>query len=259
MKNLLKQTVCIAFIGLALSSCDKDDKPQKPADDQGMEVTLAAGDSSTVIGKINQFRQDTGNPVNTTPNVTGGRREINWDGVPAELISPSLFPADFFNATAPAAPDGRKRGLVYVPANAALLVSEKNFTEIDPAYKGQFNAFSKAKVFSAKGTNITEIRFLLPGTNTAAYVNSFGLIFSDVDNAEASTVAIYEGDKLIGTAKAQAADKKFSFVGLHIRNAKITRVKITSGNTTLAAGVADGTAKDIVVMDDFIYSEPKAL
>lgn len=259
MKNLIKQTVCIALLGLSLSACDKDEEYQAPVGEQDVEITLTAGDSSAVIGKINQFRGHTGNPVNTTPMASAGRREINWDGVPAEFVSPLLFPANFFNSTDAAAPDGRKRGLVYVPANAGLLVSDKNFQEVDAAYKGQFNAFSKSKIFSAKGTTITEIKFLVPGTNTAAYVTSFGLVFSDVDNADATIVEIYEGDKLIGRSKAQVADKKFSFVGLHTHSAKITRVKITSGNTVLAPGVTDGKSKDIVVMDDFIYSEPKAL
>jgi hypothetical protein len=259
MNNLFKQATCIALLGLSLSSCDKNDDHQNPGENKKVEITLASGDSSAVIGKINQFREQTGNPINLTPKVKDGRREINWDGVPADLLSPLLFPANFFNPTEATAPDGRKRGLVYIPANAALLVSDKNFAEIDTAFKSQFTAFSRNKLFSAKGTNITEVNFQLPGTSTPAYVTSFGLIFSDVDNAEATTVEIYEGTKLISSAKAQAANKKFSFVGLHTSDVRITRVKITSGNTALAPGIQDGSAKDMVAMDDFIYSEPKAL
>ncbi|MEP6947800.1 MAG: hypothetical protein ABI863_00935 [Ginsengibacter sp.] len=39
-------------------------------------------------------------------------------------------------------------------------------------------------------------------------------------------------------------------------------VKITAGNGLLATGVkdiTDGGTKDLVVMDDFIYDEPKQL
>jgi hypothetical protein len=259
MKQLLKQTLGIALLASTLSSCDKDDDKQAP-ENQDVEITRAAGDSSAVVGKVNEFRNHAGLTLNIVPAApASGRREINWDGVPADLISPLLFPANFFNATDAAAPDGRKRGLVYTPADAALLISDKNFSEIDTGFRRQFAPFSKAKLFSAKGTITSEIRFLVPGTNIPAYVTSFGLIFSDVDNADATAVAIYEGDKLIGTVKAQAADKKFSFVGLHTHRARITRIKITSGNTILSAGVQDGATRDIVVMDDFIYNEPLPL
>ena len=38
----------------------------------------------------------------------------------------------------------------------------------------------------------------------------------------------------------------------------ISRVRITLGNTALAAGVTDqnGSTRDLVAMDDFIYGEP---
>jgi hypothetical protein len=259
MNNLFKHVTFIALLGLSLSSCNKNDDHELPGENENLEITLASGDSSAVIGKINQFREKTGNQINVTSLARDGRREINWDGVPAEFVSPLLFPTNFFNPTETTAPDGRKRGLVFTPANAALLVSDKRFAEIDSAFKNQFTAFSKTKLFSSKGTIITEINFQLPGTKTPAFITSFGLVFSDVDNADATTVEIFKGTKLIVKAKAQAANKKFSFVGLHTLKSRITSVKITCGNIVLAPGVQDGSAKDVVVMDDFIYSEPKAL
>ena len=38
----------------------------------------------------------------------------------------------------------------------------------------------------------------------------------------------------------------------------VSRVRITSGNTALGAGATDqnGSTRDVVVMDDFIYGEP---
>jgi len=257
MKELLKTTAIVGLFAFSIAGC-KDDDVQAPGVVSNVEVTLAAGDSSAVIGKVNQFREITGNPLNSVPTATFGRREINWDGVPSEAISPLEFPPSFFNPTDPASPAGRKRGLVYVPANVPLLVSDKNFSEIDPSYASEFKAFSKNKLFIAKGSIITEIEFRLPGTNTPAYVSSFGLIFSDVDNPKSTVVRIYEGDKLLWESSALAADKAFSFVGLHSTKNKITRVKIISGNAALAKGTLDSPIKDLVVMDDFIYSEPKA-
>ena len=249
----------IAALGIVMISCDDDDEGN-PADPQPgkIEVTQAYGDSSSIVGRVNQFREQAGRTLNTAPGASSGRREINWDGVPAELISPLLLPADFFNPTVTSAPDARKRGLVYFPSTAALLVSDRNFTEVDTIFRGQFKAFSKNKLFSPRGTNISEIRFQLPGSTTAAYVTSFGIIFSDVDNADATMIEAYEGNNLIGTARAQVADRNYSFVGLRTNSRRITRIRIMAGNANLAAGVQDGSARDIVVMDDLIYSEPRA-
>jgi hypothetical protein len=41
----------------------------------------------------------------------------------------------------------------------------------------------------------------------------------------------------------------------------VTRVRIVSGNAALGEGVrdvSDGGREDLVVMDDFLYSEPQA-
>ena len=73
----------------------------------------AAGDSSAIIGTINQFRKILGDSLNVAPGKTSGRREVNWDGVPANFTNNNTFPPDFFNLTDPAGANGRKRGLVY--------------------------------------------------------------------------------------------------------------------------------------------------
>ena len=76
--------------------------------------------SGDISGQLAEFRAILGEPVNGTPNQTTGRREVNWDGVPANLTNNNNFPFDFFNVTDPAGPNGRKRGLVmnnatYIP------------------------------------------------------------------------------------------------------------------------------------------------
>jgi hypothetical protein len=259
MKKLFLQTALIASIALGFSSCSDDDKDYTPENPTGVEVTRAEGDSSAIGGKINTFRQIVGEKLNTTLNSTGGRREINWDGVPANLTNVNTFPVDFFNPVDPTIAEGRKRGLLYTPATAPLRVSDNNFADVEPSYANEFKPFSKAKLFSSTGTNVTDFKFQVPGTNQDAYVMSFGIIFSDVDDATATIVKIYEGDDLFAEVKATAADKKFSFVGITSKKRKITRVKIISGNTAVASGATDGGSKDVVVMDDFIYSEPVAL
>jgi hypothetical protein len=56
---------------------------------------------------------------------------------------------------------------------------------------------------------------------------------------------------------ASPGDGSQSFFGVKFTDARIARVKITTGD--VAPGPDDDSNTDIVVMDDFIYGEPKAL
>jgi hypothetical protein len=52
----------------------------------------------------------------------------------------------------------------------------------------------------------------------------------------------------------------FSFLGVYFHNDKVTRVQIFSGSAPLSAtqdDLSDGGGEDLVIMDDFIYSEPQ--
>ncbi len=253
----LKQTAMAALVGLTFSACGKDNNDVPGPSQPDITTTIASGDSTAIAVKLADFRTNAGNPVNVVPDATGGRREINWDGVPPEFSNNNSFPTDFFNSLDTNAAAGRKRGLIYIPVNAALRVSDNNFRDIDSLFAVQFKPFSKSRIFSSINSNISEIKFKVPGRNIDAYVTSFGVIFSDVDRERATLVEAYQGDKLLGGAYAQPSDKQFSFVGLRVRESKITRIKITAGNAVLKAGIRDGVIQDLVVMDDFIYSEPR--
>ena len=246
-----------------LVSCDKDDDddytPQPPA----IKTTLvkAAGDSADIVAKLNEFRVLAGDPLNNAPGATGGRREVNWDGVPANFTNSNNFPFDFFGSADPALGNGRKRGLIMSNTGTSFRVDSTDFSEVDASYAAQFEAFSRKKLFTYMGNVVSEVTFKVPGTTTDAFVKSFAVIFSDVDAANLTTVEYFNGTKSLGVFAATPAAQGFSLVGVGFPEEKITRVKITSGNGLLAAGVkdiSDGGAKDLVVMDDFLYDEPKA-
>ena len=56
------------------------------------------------------------------------------------------------------------------------------------------------------------------------------------------------------------ANKSLSFLGvIFSAGEEIARVRITSGNATLSTSNNDGFGTDLVVMDDFLYSEPRAV
>ena len=241
-------------------SCDKDDDDHYPPHNEvKATVVKSAGDLTSALA---EFRALLGEPLNTTPNQTAGRREVNWDGVPANLSNNDLFPLDFFNNTDSAGPNGRKRGLVYANNGAKFRIDTSAYIDIEPTYANNFKAFSPRRLVTAINTNVSEVIFKVPGTNTDAFVKGFGLVFSDVDNGDYTTVEFYNGNKSLGTFKAPARTDAngHSFLGVYFPEEKVTRVKIVAGNGVLNGqkDITDGGQKDLVVFDDFFYNEPVA-
>jgi hypothetical protein len=260
------RSIAVTLIAATLIvSCSKDDDngyetptPPEPPVQIKSTVVSAAGD---LTAALTQFRTLIGDPLNTTPGKTTGRREVNWDGVPANLTNSNNFPFDFFNITDPTGADGRKRGLVYANTGTSFRVDSTSYSEIDASYAAEFKPFSGKRLFTYINNNITEIFFKVPGTNTEAFVKGFGLILSDVDDANSTSLEFFSGTKSLGVFKAPVRKDAngFSFLGVQFPDEKVTRVKITAGNGLLGAGIKDisaGGTKDLVVMDDFFYSEP---
>ena len=264
LKNfkLAANTAAAVLVSATLMvACKKDNHPYFPGKPHGVEATVVKG-SGDVSAQLAQFRSLLGDTLNTSlPGNPAGRREVNWDGVPANLTDPFAFPADFFNATDPATGAGRKRGLLYATNDSSFRVSNRSFIDIDSSYATQFAPFSAPRVFTRLGSNVSEVVFRVSGTTTNASVKGLGVIFLDVDDSHSTYMEFYEGNKSLGVYKApeRTTTSNVSFLGVFFPNQKVTRVKITTGNATLAKGVKDvsnGGTKDLVVMDDFFYSEP---
>lgn len=253
----------LLFVIVTAASCKKE-KTEEPVIPKGTSFT-AAGDSATVAAKVAEFRTQLGTTLNTAPGATGGRREVNWDAVPASFTNNNNFPFDFFTQHDAALPNGRKRGISFsTPAGSQLRVDSTSFQSIDASYANQFAFFSKNRLFAGSDHQVVNATFKVPGANESATVKGFGVIFSDVDDANSTMIEFFTGTatlQSLGVYKAPAASgsKKFSFLGVYFPNDKVTAVKITSGNAKLATGIkdiTDGGINDLVTMDDFLYDEP---
>jgi hypothetical protein len=216
-------------------------------------------DSGNITDGVDAFRLVLGDPQNgaTPSEQPAGRREINWDGVPAGVTNTDAFPPAFFNLNS-------RRGAVTSTPGSGLRVSDNNFADVNPAYAVEFQSFSPAKTFAAVGSNVVEVTFQVAGETKAAGVSGFGVVFSDVDRPGTATMELFSGPLSLGTFEAPIRSDQDgqSFLGV-VPDAGllVTRVRITSGRGALGADVADvsaGGLLDLVVMDDFLYGEPHA-
>jgi hypothetical protein len=219
--------------------------------------------AASITAARDAFRLDLGGGIVPGANGSFGglRREINWDGVPDALSAPNNMPADFFNVNSP-------RGAVFstpgtgfqVSANAGIAPIQ--FDNIDPTYSQTFEAFSPQRLFTSLGSNVMDVNFFLPGTNTPAVTNGFGAIFSDVDSVNTTSIQLFDTSfNSLGTffVPATTGSETFSFLGISFVDSVIAHVRITSGNFAVGTGVTDqnGDLRDVVTMDDFLYGEPR--
>ena len=225
----------------------------------------SGADAASVAAVRDQFRADLGGGTTAGSNGSFGglRREINWDGVPATAAAPNALPANFFNVYSP-------RGVVFSTPGTSFQVSgattdfgagqpaEPRFGNINLAYTTTFQAFSPQRLFSPLGSNVFDVQFFVAGTTTPAAVKGFGLVVADVDLTSSTVTFFGSGNVSLGTFALPAFNGGFSFLGGSVGpgQAGITRVRVVLGNA--AVGPNDG-ALDIVVADDFIYSEPVEL
>jgi hypothetical protein len=241
-------TVTFALSVLFNTSCTRE--KQQPA----AVVFSATGD---INSKIGEFRNQLG-VLNTTTGQTTGRREINWDGVPDNMTGLKL-PGNFFNPTAPGSPESRQRGLLYAE-NADAIVSKNFFAEINAQAATEFSNFSGDKSFAVVNAALWPVEFRVAGQTTAATVKGFGIIFSDVDKDGSTFIEYFNGDRSLGRqyVPVHSASSSFSFLGVYFPDEIITRVMV-GHEGILQLGekdISQGGTKDLVILDDFIYSEP---
>jgi hypothetical protein len=131
-------------------------------------------------------------------------------------------------------------------------------TFTNPALTSIFAPFSPLRLFAPIGSNITEVAFFLPGGgNVAAETSAFGVVFSDVDQENSTRVKYVDAyGQVLYTVDAPHSPgiATFSFVAVQFPDSRIASVRIVTGNEV----IKDRKPKrDVVVMDDFIYAEPR--
>jgi hypothetical protein len=246
----------------------------RPAAAQTVVRSGAGANAAAIQAVVDQFRADLGAPNNgnTPGSQPGGRREINWDGN---------------GAAAPAANFGspmttfQNRGAVFTTSGTGFQISASDgvagnqgagemFANINPQYQNIFRPFSDPKLFTSLGSNIMDVNFFVPGSNTPAFVRGFGAVFCDVDNgptaplADRTSLEFFNTNNVsLGTFFASAADDGLSFLGVTFTGGQqIGRVRIKMGNEALGRNdefFDDIIFTDMVVTDDFLYSEPQAV
>jgi len=243
-------------------------------------VFQAAGPTADSIrSTVDGFRAvpgfETVNGNNPGP-LRSGRREINWDGGNPNVLDTTapVTPFNTFLNTRGSLFTTPGIGLSQAPPSGGLQGGLAVLFN-NPSYGTIFKAFSPSRLFTPVGSNTTETVFFVPGSTgtVPATVRGFGAVFTGVDlpdgsgpgakrgNRHASTLIEYfdRFGKLIFSSfvPASPGDGSMSFFGIVFDDARIARVRIRTGN--VAPGPDDIGRRDVVMMDDFIYSEPQAL
>lgn len=271
------QLVVVFGMGLTLMSCgDGNDNPALAQatgrDFVAPAVFQAAGPNiASIQNTVEQYREALGatNNGNNPGPISDGHREINWDGG-GSTTTITGTPLINFQVTRGALFTTPGTGFVQAPVSG-LVTTFGNQT-----YESIFQPFSLQRLFSPINSNVNETTFFVPGpdSNTKpATTKGFGAVFTDVDlpdgsgpgnkngNRKASTLIEYfgtDGGLLFSSfVSASPGDKSLSFFGIVFNDARIAKVRITSGDT--APGPNDDGTHDVAMMDDFLYGEPQPL
>ncbi|MBL8859364.1 MAG: hypothetical protein JNL28_12710 [Planctomycetes bacterium] len=255
----MRTTSTLLVFVTSLAACNTASHVSSDAQPSASVVTA----SGNIQSAVDSYRALLGPDNGGTPVAhTTGRREINWDKVPDDKAAPNFLPGDFFNATA--APRARGallstpgKGLQASAAKSNASATPAAFGHINASYSKIFRTFSEERLFSPIGSNVVDLQFRVPGTNTPAVVRGFGAVYADVDTTHTAFEYFDIQGRSLGRFAVPIADNGLSFLGVAFPEPIVARVRIEYG--TVALGPDDSPENDVAVMDDFIYGEPQAV
>jgi hypothetical protein len=235
----------------------------------------SGADPASILDTVNLFRAALGNPdnLNAAGPLAGGRREINWDGGGATNGTAAVTPFTVFQNTRGATFTTPGIGLTQTPITGGtvdihpgLAGLQGSLADINAQYATIFTTFSPLRLFTPLGSNITDGRFSLPGTGGAvpATVAGFGAVFADVDLANTTSIQYFDANNnSLGLFSVPTANNGLSFLGVLFNAGEgIGSVRIVTGNVASGLGPSEVgllQTPDLVVMDDFLYSEPQVV
>jgi hypothetical protein len=226
MTTLLKVSLISAAVALALPAVAS----------AAPEIrTVSGATPASLDATINAFKADAGDR----------RSEINWDGVPASATFPNRFPGGFF---------GSQRGAEFDTPGIGTEIST------GAPWGGGFPRYSGEKLFSPVGSNYTDVRFNVPGTQRQAFTSAFGVVLSDVDTTGGAAVTFLDArGATILDVPVPPGPNGLSFVGVRFRDGeRVAEVQVRAGTAAIAPGVVDGPQNDLAALDDVIFAEPQA-
>ena len=252
-----RTTMMAVVAAFAATSACSDDQVTSPITVPPPQATVFTA-TGNIAATVDNFRTALGASNGAVAGEQpAGRREITWDGAGANPFdNKNDFPAAFFNTNV-------KSGAVFTTAGTGFRNDSTDFAEINPDYAAQFTFFSANKIFAPIGSNQLDQLFQVAGQPTPAVSRGFGVVLSDVDVADKTTIELFDKDgKSLGlySAPVRTDAAGLSFVGVTYDDAIIARVRITLGTGALAPNVNDvsaGGTLDLVVLDNLIYGEPK--
>lgn len=222
----------------------------------------AGANPAAIQSQVDAFRAALGANNGVGNPTSGGRREVNWDGIPLQFLDP--FPGTFFNTNS-------ARGMVLSTPGVRMKVSgdsgSSSFLMRDVTAQEwgltELSAFSAERLFAPIGSIITDVEFFVPGTQTRATVRGFGAVFTDVDVANATRLQAYDRQgRLIFSrvvAPSPVPQKGLSFLAfLFDGGERAARVRIISGSHPIDSPFQN-PPPDGAGVDDLIFAEPETL
>jgi hypothetical protein len=196
------------------------------------EVRTAAGATPAALDPaVAAFRADVG----------AARREIDWDGAPTTRL-----PGSFFQARGAQLDTPGLGGEVFDP--------------VGPTWGAGMKPYSGKQLFTPVGSNVTDVRFTVPGSSREATTTAFGIVLSDVDTAAGAAVTFFDTrGKVIFEVAVPAGPNGLSFVSVRFTGGeRVARVSVRAGAEALQPGQPEQPQADVAAIDDVIFGEPLA-